>query len=270
LGQETSRATSDGETIMSDRSAEVVTAACPGGRAIGEAAAVRPNRAPWVGMVVLLDYIAASLAFAAAGGYLILKAYNDQQSILMWMIEETARWFYYLGLHEMPGLPEDYRTLRNFADPFFAEAYIIAMAAVHLLATAGFLALAVALGRFRPWARRAHILVAAWSILILGAYAYAYAGSSAPRVGLAVMAVFSVVPLAVLAILLTPGSASLFDEARRPGAESPPRPMARAAFRSRLLPATFLGLVVLGALATVFVASVPVAIHLKLALAPTQ
>ena len=140
---------------MSDRSVEVVPATAPIARSTADVSAVRANRAAWVGMVVLLDYIAAFLAFAAAGAYLVLKAYNDQQSALMWVIEQTARWFYYIGIHQIPGLARDHRALRTFADPFLAETYILVMAALHLLASAGFLALAVALGGFRNWARRA-------------------------------------------------------------------------------------------------------------------
>ena len=61
------------------------------------------------------------------------------------------------------------------------------MAALHLLASAGFLALAVALGGFRNWARRMHILIAMFALLILGAYAAVYVaiglrpGSDWPR-----------------------------------------------------------------------------------------
>jgi hypothetical protein len=226
--------------------------------------------AAWVAMVMLLDYTAAFLSFAAAAGYLVLKAYNDQQSVLMRVIEEAAQWFYNLGIHEMPGLPSDYLTLRNFADPFFARDYMISMAALHLLATAGFLGLVIALGRFRRWARRAHILIAAMAILILGAYASVYARSPAPRVGLTVMAVFAVVPVAVLAIFLSPPVASRFDQPRQPGAEASPHRKGRANRRPRLILALFLSLFVLGALMTVFVVSVPVAINLKLALTPAE
>ncbi len=173
---------------MSDRSVEVVPATTPIAQSTADVSAVSANRVAWVGMVVLLDYIAAFLAFAAAGGYLILKAYNDQQSALMRVIEETARWFYYLGIYEIPGLPRDNRALRTFADPYLAETYILVMAALHLLASAGFLALAVALGGFRNWARRMHVLIATFALLVLASYATIYARSTSPRIGLAVMA----------------------------------------------------------------------------------
>ena len=163
---------------MSDRSAEAVPAATPDRQATAAAAAGRPDCAWWVGMVVLLDYIAAFLAFAAAGGYLILKVYNDQQSSLMRLIEVTGGWCFYLGLYEVSRLPHTYAG--NFADPFFADVYMLSMAAIHLLAAAGFLALAVALGGFRSWARRAQIFIALIAILILGASAIAYSASPAP------------------------------------------------------------------------------------------
>ena len=255
---------------MSERSVEVVPATVPDAQSTAKVSAVRANRAAWVGMVVLFDYIAAFLAFAAAGAYLVLKAYNDQQSALMRVIEETARWFYYIGIHEIPGLPRDYRALRTFADPFLAETYILVMAALHLLASAGFLALAVALGRYRDWARRIHFLIAMFALLILGGYASVYARSTAPRIGLGVLAVAAVVPTAVIAILLVPGIASLFHETLRPGAGSSPRPEVPATFRPRVLISAFLAIVVLGGLVTVLVVSIPVAIQLRLALTPPE
>ncbi len=273
LGEEGSRAASDGDTHMSDRSVEVVPATAPIAQSTANVSAVNANRAAWVGMVVLLDYIAAFLAFAAAGAYLVLKAYNDQQSALMSVIEQPAQWSHYIGIHQIPGLPHDYRALRTFTDPFLAETYILVMAALHLLASAGFLALAVALGGFRNWARGIHILIAMFALLILGGYAAIFVLSASARIaqiGLAVMAVAAVVPAAVIAILLVPGVASLFDEMRRHGADSPPRPRVRATFRPRVLISTFLALVVLGGLATVLVVSIPIAIQIRLALAPAE
>jgi hypothetical protein len=258
---------------MSDRSVEVVPTTTPIEQSTANVSAVNANCAAWVGMVVLLDYIAAFLAFAAAGSYLILKAYNDQQSALMWVIEQMAQWSYYIGIHQIPGLPRDYRALRTFADPYLAETYILVMAAIHLVASAGFLALAVALGGFRNWARRLHILIAIFALLILGGYAAIFVLSASARIaqiGLAVMAGAAVVPAAVIAILLVPGVASLFDERLRTGAGSPPRPKVRATFRPRVLITTFLALVVLGGLATVLVVSIPVAIQLRLALPPAE
>jgi hypothetical protein len=258
---------------MSDRSVEVVPATAPIAQSTANASGVRANRAAWVGMVVLLDYIAAFLAFAAAGAYLVLKAYNDQQSSLMSVIEQAAQWSRYIGIHQIPGLPHDYRALRTFADPYLAETYVIVMAGLHLLASAGFLALAVALGRFRNWARGIHILIAIFALLILGGYAAIFvlsASDGTARIGLAVIAVAAVVPAAVIVILLVPGIASLFDERLRTGAESPPRPKVRATFRPRVLITTFLALVVLGGLVTVLVVSIPVAIQLRLALPPAE
>ena len=144
------------------------------------------------------------------------------------------------------------------------------MAALHLLASAGLLALAVALGRFRPWARRAHITIATMAILILVGYAFAVAVSPAPRNGLLAIAVFAVVPAAVLAILLTPGIAALFAEGRRAADQTATRPRVRATPRFRLILTMFLALYMLGILVTVLVVSVPVAIGLKLALTPAQ
>jgi hypothetical protein len=84
------------------------------------------------------------------------------------------------------------------------------------------------------------------------------------------MAAAAVVPAAVVTILLVPGVASLFDEMRRDGVDSPPRPEVRATFRPRVLITTFLALIVLGGLATVLVVSIPVAIQIGLALAPPE
>ena len=255
--------------MLSDRPAEVVAATSPG-HVAGQEAAARPNRASWVGVVVLLDYVAAFLTFAAAGGYLILKALNDQQSALMRVIELTARWFYYLGIHEMPGLPSDYRTLRIFSDPFLANAYMITMAALHLLASAGFMGLAVALGGFRPWARRAHLLIAALAMLLLGAYAYVVVASPAPENALMAIAAFAVVPAAVLAILMTPRVAALFAESPRAAGQAATRPQVRATRRFNLILTLIMALYVLGVLVTVLVVSVPVALSIHLALTPAQ
>ncbi len=167
----------------------------------------------WLGLVVLLNYVAAGATFAAAGGYLILKAQNEQQSALMQLVEEIPRRLYSLGLHEMPGMPTDYVGLRNFADPTFADAYLIGMATAHLLAAGGFLALAVALAGFRPWARRVQLVLAMLALLMTGGYALVYARSAAlSRLPFAAMAVAAVVTSAVIAILLAPGVSRRFHE----------------------------------------------------------
>jgi hypothetical protein len=224
--------------------------------------------ASWVGSIVLLDYVAAVLAFAAAGGYLVLKALNDRHSALMRVIEQMAVLFYSLGIHELPGLPDDYRTLRQFGIPSLADPYLITMAGLHVLATAGLLALAHGLSVVRPWARRAHIGIAGLILLILGAYAYVYAKSSAPRIGLVVIACGAAVPSAVLAILLIPRIASLFSEAPRPISRTATTPGVRDPSQPRVALGLVLALYMLGALATVAVMSVPVAITLRVALAP--
>ncbi len=242
---------------MSDRPAEAGPATSPGGAA---------GCVSWVGPIVLLDYVAGFLAFAAVGGYLILNALNDRQSVLMPLLDWVARLFWSLDIHRMPGLP-GYEDLRNFADPTFAFAYLIAMAGLHLLAAAGFLALAFGLSALRPWARRAHIGIAAPTILILGGYGYAYAQSPAPRIGLAVLGAAALVPAAVLAVLLSPRTASLFAEGPRPDATAILFP-ARRARQPRLLLAAALAVFVLGALIAVFIISIPIAIDWRLALAP--
>jgi hypothetical protein len=199
---------------------------------------------------------------------LILKVLNDNHSLLFPIIDETAQWFYYLGIHEMPGLPE-YESLRTFAIPGFDFAYLIFMAGLHLLAAAGFVALARGLGRFRPWARRAHITIAALTILILGGYASAYTRSTSPPIGLAVMAAAALVPAAVIVILLAPGVASLFAPGPGPDGAVAPRPDIWKARLPRLLLGGFLAAYVLVALATVWVISAPVAIALKAIYAPS-
>ncbi len=234
--------------------------------AVAAPAAV-PGRERWVALVILLDYVAAVLTFAAAAAYVILKVVNDSHSLLYPVIDETARWFFYLEIHEMPGLP-DYPSLRNFADPDFAFAYMVAMAGVHLLAAAGFLALARGLGRFRPWARRAHLVIAVLAILILGGYAYVYAHSIAPTIGLAVMAAAALVPAAILVILLVPGTASLFGDGPRPDPTAPTHLATRRTRLPRLLIGGFLAAYVVGVLLIVFVVSVSLAIDLKMILAP--
>jgi hypothetical protein len=242
---------------MSDRPVEVSPAPSPGGPA---------GRVAWVGLVVLLDYVAGVLTFGAAGGYLILNALNDRQSLLMPALDWISDWFFTLDLHRMPGLPE-YEGLRNFADPSFAFAYLIAMSGLHLLASAGFVALAFGLSAFRPWARRDHIGIASLAILILGGYGFAYARSPSPRFGLAVMGAAAVVPAAVLAILLMPGIAPLFAEDPRPAATAIRSP-ARGTRQPRLFLIGLLAAYVLGALVTVLILSIPIAIDWKLALAP--
>jgi hypothetical protein len=254
---------------MADRSAGASPTISAGGAVAVAAPAGRPVRAGWLAPVVLFDYVAAFGSFAGAGGYLILKVLNDNYSLLYPVIEETARWFFYLDLHRMPGLP-DYPSLRTFVIPDFAFVYLIAMAGLHLLAAAGFLALARGLSRLRPRARRAHIGIAGLSILILGGYAYLYARSTAPPIGLAVMAGAAIVPAAVLAILLAPGIASLFATDPRPDGAIAPRPELRRTRLPRLLLGVFLAAYVLGALATVWVISVPVAIVLKAVYAPSD
>ncbi len=252
---------------MPDRMIEASPSTSVGGRAPVEASAGAAGRVGWLAPVVLMDYVAAFLAFVAAGGYLILKVIDDGHSVLYPVLDQIARWFLYLEIHEMPGLP-DYPSLRHFADADFALIYIIAMTALHLLAAAGFLALAGGLNRFRPWARRTHIAIASLIILILGAYAFLYARSTAPGIGLAVMAAAAIVPAAVLAILLTPAIAALFAEGPRPDGAMAPRPYSRGTRLPRLLIGAFLAVYVLGVLLAAFVVSVPVAIDLKMILAP--
>jgi hypothetical protein len=252
---------------MSDRSAEASPSTSGGGQATVAAPAELPGRARWVPLLILLDYVAAFLTFAAAGAYLILKVLDDNHSLLYRVIEETARWFYYLDLHEMPGLP-DYPSLRNFADPTFSLAYMIAMTAIHLLVAAGLPALARGLNNFQSWARRMHIDMASLSILILGGYACFYARSTAPGIGLAVMAAAALVPATVLAILLWPGVRSLFTDGPRLDGAITNRPHARRTHLPYLLLGAILALYVLGVLLTVFVISVPVALDLKTILAP--
>jgi hypothetical protein len=256
---------------MADRPTEISSgpSTSPSVPVAGDSSTRRVGGASWVDLVVLLDHVAAALTFAAAGGYLVLRALNDRESALMRVVDEVARWFYYLDIHESPGLP-DYRSLRNFADPYFADVYMIAMAALHLLAMAGFLALARGLARFRPWARRAHIGLAALILLILGVYAHFYAKSPAPRIGLAGMAIDAIVPMAVIAILMTPGIVSLFTEGPRLGSQPPSRPHARNSYQPRLVLGLFLTLFVIGALVTVFIVSAPIAINLKAALVPPE
>ena len=209
--------------MLSDRPAELVAATSPG-HAAGQEAAAMPNRASWVGVVVLLDYLAAFLTFAAAGGYLILKALNDQQSALMRVIELTARWFYYLGIHEMPGLPQDYRTLNTFADPFLANAYMITMAAPP----------PARVGWIHGPGRRARRIPA-----VGPASASRHRGAGHPdprrvcvrcpgiartRNALMAIAAFAVVPAAMLAILMTPRVAALFAQVPRRGRPRPSSP----------------------------------------------
>jgi hypothetical protein len=219
---------------------------------------------PWLGVVVLVDYIAACATFAAAGGYLILKARNDQESALMRLVEEAARWFYSLGLHVMPGLPTDYVSLRNFADPTFADAYMIGMAALHLTAAAGFLALAVALGGFRPWARRFQLLLAMLALVVIAGYAVvSFRSPAASRPGFAAMAGAAVVPAGVVFILLSPGVSRQFGEGRTTTEAD-----RRASVRLRILPVALLATYVTGILAVVLVASIPIALALRRALWP--
>jgi hypothetical protein len=252
---------------MSDRSAGASPATSGRGQATLAAPWEMPGGTRWLALVVLLDYVAAFFTFAAAAGYLILKVLNDEHSLLVRLIEETARWFFYLDIHQIPGLP-DYPSLRNFADPNLALFYMIAMAALHLLAASGFLALARGLSRFRPWARRTHIDIAALTGLILGGYSIAYAQSTAPATGLAVIAAAGLVPAAVLAILLAPGVASLFADRPRPEPAATDRLRLRRSRLPRLLLGMLLAAYVLGVLAAVFIISVPVAIDLKTILAP--
>jgi hypothetical protein len=218
---------------------------------------------------MLLDRVAAFLTFVAAGGYLVLKALNDRHSALMPVIERVSKLLYSLGIHELPGLPE-YRAVRQFAIPAFADCHMLTMAALHLLAAAGLLALASGLGTLRPWARRAHLELAGILLLILGAYAVVYAKSDAPSIGLAVIAAGAVVPAAVLAILLMPPIASHF----RPGPGSDRRTVPGSGARDPSPPQFALGLVLvlylLFVLAIVAIVSVPVAIDLRTALVAAQ
>jgi hypothetical protein len=233
------------------------------------AGAGRVKQSSWLVVLVLLDYVAAFLSFAAAGGYLILKALNDQQSALMRVMEVAARWSYYLGIHELPGMPRDYMSLRNFGNPPFANAYLIVMAALHLVTAAGMVTLAIGLVRFRAWARRMHLLVATLALVILGAYAYVLVMAPAHYwVGLGVIAGLAVVPVMVFAILLAPGMATLFAEDLPAGDPGAGRAEVRVKIRFRLFLTMLLALYVLGALVIVLFSSVPIALCFLLAPAP--
>lgn len=222
-----------------------------------------------VGSIVLLDSIAAAFAFVGAGGYLVLKALNDNHSVFMPIIDFLAHGFYSLGLHELPGLPE-FPAHRYFAIASFADLYLLAMAALHLIAAAGLLALALGLKAFRAWARRAHLVIAGLILLTLGTYAVLYENSAAPRIGLAVMVVLAIVPSAVLATLLRPRIASLFAD----GSHADGRIATRTGRANRPPARLYLGLILvfymLGVTAMVFVVSATVAVHLRVAMGSDQ
>ena len=221
-----------------------------------------------IGVVVLLDYIAATLCMITAGIYLALKVLNerifpgDPQNLVFRLMVETRRFARDVGLAGFPGLSED-RALWNFTNRSFTDSFLVAMVLMHLVASAACLGLGYAVARCRPWARLTQAVLATLVLVFIVVYAVAYAMTVAPRVGLVVIAGAAIVPAWIAYVLMSPAGASVFSAGDQDATDRTLPPRSRIPFLVRFMLGGILGLFVVACLAAFFWISVPAAILLK-------
>ncbi len=219
-------------------------------------------------IVVLLDYLAGILGMIAAGIYLTLKVLNwriftgQSQNLVFRLMVETQRFARAVGLEGIPGLSED-RALWNFTSRPVMDLFLVALALMHLAASAACLVLGYAVARRRPWARLTQAILATLALVLIVAYAVAYTVSVAPRAGLVAIGGAAIVPAWVAYVLMSPAGASAFSVGDQDGTDRtlPPRP--RIPFLVRFMLGGILGLFVVGCLSAFFWVSVPTFILIR-------
>lgn len=250
--------------MVVERPAEMRASSTSGAPLLVEPAALSERRVRWLRLVVLLDYVAALMCFAAAGGYLVLKAYNDQQATLISLAQADDALLYVLHARYRTPLP-DHFDFGLFAEPVLANLYLLTMAALHLAAAAGFLMLALALGAFRMWARRVNIALASLALAMLGTFTLLLVMSGMGRYIAYVTGSVMTVPLFVLAVLLAPATARSFATGSGNREAPVERPDLRLPRRGPSLVIGLFALFLLVDLLMVLVASIPIAILCRLA-----
>jgi hypothetical protein len=219
-------------------------------------------------IVVLLDYIAGTFCMISAGIYLALKVLNElifpdhPQNLLFRLMVETQRFARVVGLGGVPGL-SDYGALWNFSIRSLADSFLVAMVAIHLAASALCLGLGYAMARSRPWARLMQAILAMLVLVLIVAYAAAYAVTDAPRAGIVAIAGAAIVPAWVVYVLTSSVGASFFSAGDQDETDRTPPPRARIPFLVRFMLGGILGLFVVGSLAAFFWVSVPTFILLR-------
>jgi hypothetical protein len=222
----------------------------------------------WIGVVVLLDYIAGTLCMITAGVYLALKVLNehifpDDPQNLVFRLAVEAHWFAHaVGLGGLPGLSE-HRAVWKLSNRFFTDSFLVTMFVMHVAASAVCLWLGHAMAQRRHWARWTQAVLAVLALLCIVAYAVAYALTDAPRAGLVAIAGAAIVPAWVTYALMSSASASVFSAEYRDVTEGTQVMGRRLPFLVRFMLGGIFGLFVVGCLAAFFWISVPTAILLE-------
>jgi hypothetical protein len=217
--------------------------------------------------VVLLDYIAGALCMITAGLYLSLNFLNerifpgDSQSLVFRLMVETQRLADAFGLAELPGL-SDGRALWSFTNRSLMDSFLVAMALLHLVASAACFGLGYAVARRYPWARLIQAVLATLVLVFIVVYAVAYGITAAPRVGLVVIAAAAIVPAWVAYVMMSPAGEAAFSVGDQDVADRPLPPRSRIPFLVRFMLGGIHGLIVVGCLAAFFWISVPTALLL--------
>jgi hypothetical protein len=220
-----------------------------------------------IAVVVLLDYIAGALCMITAGLYLSLKVLNerifpgDPQNLAFRLMVETHRFADAFGLAELPGLSEG-RALWSFTNRSLMDSFLVAMALLHLVASAVCLGLGYAVARRRSWARLIQAVLATLVLVFMVVYAVAYALTAAPRVGLVVIAGAALVPAWVAYVMMSSAGAAAFSVGDQDVTDRTLPPQSRIPFLVRFMLGGILGLIVIGCLAAFFWISVPTALLL--------
>jgi hypothetical protein len=216
----------------------------------------------------MLDYIAGTLSMITAGIYLTLKVLNwriflgSPQNLVFRLMIETQRFARAVGLAGIPGLSED-RALWNFTNRSLIDSFLVALALMHLAASAACLALGYAVARRRPWARMTQAIFATLAVVVIVAYAVAYTVSVAPRAGLVAIAGAAIVPAWVAYVLMSPTGALAFSVGDQDVTDRTLPPRSRIPFLVRFMLGGILGLFVVGCLSAFFWVSVPTVILLR-------
>jgi hypothetical protein len=226
------------------------------------------NRERSIGVVVLLDYLAGILCALTAGIYLTLKVLNERifpdhpQNLVFRLLVETQRFARVVGLAGVPGLAED-RSLLNFTNRSFTDSFLAAMVVVHLAASAVCLGLGYAVTRRRLWALWTQAVLATLALLLIVAYAVAYAVTVAPRAGLVAIAGAAIVPAWAAYVFMFPAVASVFTAPDRDVTDRAPPRRPPIPFLVRFMLGGIFVLWVVGCLAALFWIAVPTAILLR-------
>ncbi len=219
-------------------------------------------------VVVLLDYVAGTLGMITAVLYLTLIVLNERifpghpQNLVFRLMIEAHRFARIVGLAGIPGLSED-RVLWNFTSRTLVHSFLAELALVHLAASAACLGLGYAVARRRPWARLIQAIFATLALVLIVAYAFAYAQSVAPKAGLVAIAGAAIVPAWVVYALMSPAGASAFSVDDQDVTDRALPPRSRIPFLVRFMLGSILGLFVVCCLSSFFWVSVPTVILLR-------